>query len=264
MAEAWLKSEDKALNLLAVTSLAATAEVLGLVATVGLNTESIHDQIVKSSASGFVASERGSRILSNGWHSESSLATSLGTAYAIADAARKAHVPTPLAGTAEQLLLQAAHLATPEHDDATLVQVYLPQGQGELVSEMKSADKMMVASYQVRKETVIDLLVGIQLAATVEAMALAKALNQSRRDLFEQMVKVDGSGEVHDKCISGMLEKDAWTLADCPQAEEHGKRLADAVEKCRKIQYPCPMAVTALQQFHFAIQKGKTIKNEGR
>jgi len=264
MAESWIKSDDPALSLLAVTSIASTAEVLGLVATVGLNTQAIHDHITNSSASSFVSSERSSRILSNGWHSETPLATSLKTASAVVDAARNAHVSTPLAGTAEQLLLRAAQIGTTEHDDATVVQVYLPQNQGQLVAEMTSADKMMVASYQVRKETVVDLLVGIQLAATVEAMALAKALKQDRKKLFDELAKVDASGEVHEKCIAQMLEKDSWTLADCPEAEEHGKRLADAIEKCRKIHYPCPMAVIALQQYHFAIQGAKTIKNEGR
>jgi 3-hydroxyisobutyrate dehydrogenase len=89
-------------------------------------------------------------------------------------------------------------------------------------------------------------------------------LKQDRKKLFDELAKVDASGEVHEKCIAQMLEKDSWTLADCPEAEEHGKRLADAIEKCRKIHYPCPMAVIALQQYHFAIQGAKTIKNEGR
>jgi 3-hydroxyisobutyrate dehydrogenase len=107
----------------------------------------------------------------------------------------------------------------------------------------------------------VDLLSGIHLAASVEGMAFCKALGQDRKQMFEIISKAAGWNAMFTKYMPAMLDKDVWTLADCPGAAEVGKKLSEAVEKCRLISYPCPMGAAALQQFNFALLRDKTISN---
>lgn len=86
----------------------------------------------------------------------------------------------------------------------------------------------------------------------------------SRKTLQDIISKAAGWNAMFDKSIPGMLEKDSWSLADCPEAEEVGRKLSEAVEKCRLISYPCPMATIALQQFHFASLRNKQISGQDR
>jgi len=110
----------------------------------------------------------------------------------------------------------------------------------------------MNSNYQVSKETVKDLLCGIHLAASVEGMAFCKKLGVDSQTMYEIISKAAGWNAMFTKCIPDMLANDSWTLADCSHAKEVQAKLAEAVEKCVMIKYPCPMATAALQQFHFA------------
>jgi 3-hydroxyisobutyrate dehydrogenase len=203
-------------------------------------------------------------VLKNDWHPYSALGIILKDATIVTHAARSVHFPTPIADTAEQLYLQGVQANLLKVDDAAMVQIYLPSSQPSLVGEMASADVNMTASHQVSKDTIVDLLSGIHLAASVEGMAFCKNLGLDRAILCEIISKAAGYNEMFVKCVPGMLEKDEWTLADCPQAEEVGKKLGEAVEKCAKIGYPCPMASVALQQYRFAGLKKKTIGGQDR
>jgi 3-hydroxyisobutyrate dehydrogenase len=85
-----------------------------------------------------------------------------------------------------------------------------------------------------------------------------------RSILCEIISKAAGYNEMFVKCIPAMLENDEWSLADCEQAEEVGRKLGEAVEKCGRIGFPCSMASAALQQFAFAKLRGKTIGGQDR
>lgn len=203
-------------------------------------------------------------VLKNDWHPYSALGIILKDAIIVTHTARSAQFPTPIADTAEQLYLQGVQANLLKVDDAALVQLYLPSAQPSLVSEMTAADVNMTASHKVSNDTIVDLLAGIHLAASVEGMAFCKNLGLDRKVLCEIISKAAGWNEMFVKCVPGMLEGDSWSLADCPQAEEVGKKLGEAVEKCAKIGYPCPMASVALQQFMFAGLRRKEIGGQDR
>lgn len=251
-------------QLLAATNIISASEAMGLAATVGLNTQAVAETVNKSDAASFMFENRAPHMLKNDWHPYSALGIILKDAMIVTDTARKSQFPTPMADTAEQLYLQGVQAGLLKEDDAALVQLYLPRSQGDLVGQMTKADVNMRASHQVSKDTIVDLLAGIHLAASVEGMAFCKHLDMSRKTLYEIISKAAGWNAMFDKSIPGMLEKDSWSLADCPEAEEVGRKLADAVEKCRLISYPCPMASIALQQFNFAKLRNKTIPGQDR
>ncbi|KAK6420700.1 hypothetical protein LTR95_016909 [Oleoguttula sp. CCFEE 5521] len=244
-------------QLLAATNIISASEAMGLAATVGLNTKAVMDHVNESDAASFMFENRAPHMLKNDWHPYSALAIILKDAGIVTDTARKEQWPTPLASTAENEYLRGVQAGFLRDDDAKLVQLYLPKSQGDLVAKCVDADVMMTASHQVSKDTIVDLLSGIHLAASVEGMAFCKKLGVDSKTMYEIISKAAGWNAMFTKCIPAMLEKDSWSLADCKEAVEVGKKLAEAVKKCSQINYPCPMAASALQQFSFAVQEGK-------
>ncbi|KAK3719315.1 hypothetical protein LTR37_004534 [Vermiconidia calcicola] len=251
-------------QLLAGTNIISASEAMGLAATVGLNTQAVADAVNKSDGASFMFENRAPHMLNSDWSALSALGIILKDTTIVTDAAREISFPVPLANTAHFTYLQGVQAGMLKEDDAKLVQLYLPNSQGELVAEMSKADVKMNSSHQVSKETIVDLLSGIHLAASVEGMAFCKELGQDRKLMYEIISKAAGWNAMFTKCIPGMLEKDSWSLAECPEATEVAKKLSEAVEKCRLIQYPCPMAAAALQKYTFASLENKTIGSQGR
>ena len=246
-------------QLLAGTNIISASEALGLAATVGLNTQAVTDYVNKSDAASFMFENRAPHMLNDDWSALSALAIILKDTTIVTDAARGVEFPATLANTAHFTYLKGVQAGMLKEDDAKLVQLYLPPTQGSLVAQMSTADVKINSSHQVSKDTIVDLLSGIHLAASVEGMAFCKALGQDRKLMYEIVSKAAGWNAMFTKYMSSMLGKDSWTLADCPGAAEVGKKLSEAVEKCRLISYPCPMAAAALQQFNFALLKDKTV-----
>jgi len=246
-------------QLLAATNIISASEAMGLAATVGLNTQAVMEQVNGSDAASFMFENRSPHMLNSDWSALSALGIILKDTTIVTDAAREAQFPAPLANTAHFTYLQGVQAGLLREDDAKLVQLYLPKSQGELVAQMSKADTKMTSSHQVSKDTVVDLLGGIHLAASVEGMAFCKALGQDRKQMYEIISKAAGWNAMFTKCMPAMLEKDSWTLADCKEAPEVAKKLSEAVERCRVMQYPCPMAAAALQQYAFATLGEKSV-----
>ncbi|KXS94022.1 hypothetical protein AC579_1163 [Pseudocercospora musae] len=251
-------------QLLAATNIISASEALGLAATVGLNTQTVTDYVNQSDGASFMFGNRAPHMLKNDWHPYSALAIIQKDCLIVTDTARKVHFPLPLVTTAEQLYLQGEEAGLLRVDDAALVQLYLPKSQPDLVGQMATADVNMTKSHQVSKGTIAELLAGIHLAASVEGMAFCKKLGMDRKTMYEIISKAAGWNAMFTKSIPGMLEKDRWTLADCPEAKDVGSKLSEAVDKCRLIQYPCPMASIALQQYYFTGLLDKTISDQSR
>ena len=239
-------------QLLAATNIISASEAMGLAATVGLNTQAVMEHVNKSDGASFMFENRAPHMIKNDWHPYSALGIILKDAGIVTEAARKEAFPTPLASTAEQEYLRGVQAGFLKDDDAKLVQLYLPKDKGDLVAKSAEADVKMNSNYQVSKETVKDLLCGIHLAGSVEGMAFCKKLGVDSQTMYEIISKAAGWNAMFTKCIPDMLANDSWTLADCSHAKEVQAKLAEAVEKCVMIKYPCPMATAALQQFHFA------------
>lgn len=251
-------------QLLAATNIISASEALGLAATVGLNTKAVTEHVNSSDAASFMFSNRAPHMLQNDWHPYSALGIILKDAGIVADTARRDHFPTPIVDTAEQLYLQGEAAGLLKLDDAALVHLYLPSAQPSLVHEMAEADVKMASSHKVSKDTIVDLLAGIHLAASVEGMAFCKHLDIPRQIMYEIISKAAGWNAMFTKHIPGMLEKDVWTLEACPAAEEVGAKLKAAVRLCEDLGYPCPMAGIALQQFAFAGLRSKKIGRQER
>jgi 3-hydroxyisobutyrate dehydrogenase len=252
-------------QLLAATNIITASEAMGLAATVGLNTQAVLEHVQKSDGDSFMFSNRAPHMINSDWQALSALSIILKDTYIVTDTARAEQFPAPLATTAHYTYLQGVQAGLLKDDDAKLVQLYLPPSQGELVAEMSEADVNMRSSHQISKDTIVELLTGIHLAASVEAMAFCKHLGGiDRKLMYEIFEKAAGWNAAFSKYIPAMLEKDEWTLADCEGAHEVHEKLSEAVNKCRLIRYPCPMAAAALQQFNFAALREKKLTSLSR
>lgn len=202
-------------------------------------------------------SNRSPHQLENDWSVLSALGIILKDTGIVTDVARAAQFPSPLANTAHDSYLSGVRAGLLKEDDAKLIELYLSKAERDLVHRLavpkqdSSDSARSVGKHGITKETVSDLLAGIHLAASVEGMAFAAALGQDRKVMYEIISKAAGWNAMFTKYIPGMLEKDEWNLGACPHAEEVGRKLSVAVEKCRELHFPCPMAAAALQQFYF-------------
>lgn len=239
-------------QLLAATNIISASEAMGLAATVGINTQNVYDHVNQSDGASFMFENRAPHMINGDWSALSALGIILKDTYIVTDVARAESFPAPLSTTAHYLYLQGVQAGMLKEDDAKLVQLYLSASQGDLVAQASKADANVASSHQVGKETIVELLSGIHLAASVEGMAFCKALGQDRKQMYEIISKAAGWNAMFTKHIPDMLEKDSWSLRDCAGAAEVGKKLSAAVDKCRLMGYPCSMGAAALQQFAFA------------
>lgn len=239
-------------QLLAATNIISASEAMGLAATVGLNTRSVYEHVNRSAGASFMFENRVPHMLKNDWHPYSALAIILKDARIVNDVARAQSTCTPLAATAEQEYLRGLQMGMLRDDDARLVQMYLPKSEGDAVARATTADALMVASHQVSKDTIVDLLEGIHLAASVECMAFCKTLDIDRKIMYEIIGRAAGGSAAFVTYIAKLVEGDRWSLADCADAALVRERLARAVDRCHQLRYPCPMASQALQQYDFA------------
>jgi len=258
-------------QLMAATNIISTSEAMGLAATVGLNTKKAFEHVKANDGTSFMFENRGPHMLADDWSPLSALGIIWKDAGIVCDAAQEIRFPAFMASTAEQLYRRGNDEGMLKDDDAKLVQMYLPSDKGSLVAQKSSADERINASHQVSADTVNDLLAGIHLAASVEALAFCKALGMDTKLMYEIISKAAGWCKMFTEHMPQMLEKNEWTLAHCKDADAVRERLVcfelvdcradivliailqeNAVDKCRQIKYPCPMASMALQQFYFA------------
>ncbi|KAF2219639.1 NAD binding domain of 6-phosphogluconate dehydrogenase-domain-containing protein [Elsinoe ampelina] len=240
-------------QLLAATNIISASEAMGLAAAAGLDARDVYEYVkTEGRGTSFMFENRAPHMLDDDWTVLSALGIIWKDAGIVVDAAKEVRFPVPLANAAEQLYVMGHVRGLLKEDDARLVVMYLPEGEGAKVGQLAGKGEKAKGKGGIGKEEVDDLLAGVHLAASVEAMAFCKALGMERKMMYEIISKAAGWCKVYTTYIEEMLEADEWTLKNCKGAEEIRKRLEGVVDKCRAIGFPCQMASTALQQYYFA------------
>lgn len=239
-------------QLLAATNIILASEAMGLAATAGLNTQKVFEHVKENDGTSFMFENRAPHMLADDWSPLSALGIILKDAGIVNATARAGYFPTPLANVAEQLYLQGLQAGLLRDDDAKMVTMYLASSSPSQVKECAEADVKMRSNHQISADTINDLLAGVHLAASVEAMAFCKHLEMDRKMMYEIISKAAGWCEMFTKHIPAMLEKDEWTLASCKDSQAVLERLERAIDRCKAVKYPCSMAAAALQQYYFA------------
>lgn len=243
-------------QLLAATNIISACEALALAATVGLNTRKVYDHLTDPNGcagASFFVQNRVPHMLTSDWSALSALSVIFKDTTIVTSATRAAQCPAPLANTAHTLYLQGIERGMLKEDDAKLVQLYLPSSTPNLVADKSTAHANLRSSHQISADTIADLLAGIHLAASLEAMQFCKALDQDRRQMCEIISKAAGWNEMFTRVVPGLVEGDEWGLGVLgEEGREVGRKLGSAVGKCLAVGFPCPMGSAALAQFQFA------------
>lgn len=205
-------------QLLAATNIILASEAMGLAATAGLNTQKVFEHVKANDGTSFMFENRAPHMLADDWSPLSALGIILKDAGIVTATGRAGYFPTPLANMAEQLYLQGLQAGLLRDDDAKMVTMYLASSSASAVKECKDADVKMRSNHQISADTVNDLLAGVHLAASVEAMAFCKFLEMDRKMMYEIIAKAAGWNKMFTEHIPAMLEKDEWTLAACKDA----------------------------------------------
>ncbi|MEY8043016.1 NAD(P)-dependent oxidoreductase [Saccharopolyspora cebuensis] len=121
----------KAINqLLAGVHIAAAAEAVALARGIGLDPSVVVEALSQGAASSFMLADRGPRMLdayADGAEVRSRLDIFVKDMGIVTDLARDAHVPTPLAGAAQQLYLLGERAGLAAADDSSVVTVLSPK-----------------------------------------------------------------------------------------------------------------------------------------
>jgi len=212
-------------QLMAATNIISASEAMGLAATVGLNTRKVFEHVKANDGTSFMFENRTPHMLADDWSPLSALGIIWKDAGIVCDAAQEIRFPAVMAATAEQLYRRGNAEGMLKDDDAKLVQMYLGSSSGSLVAQKSTADEKINASHQVSADVVNDLLAGIHLAASVEALAFCKALDMDTKLMYEIISKAAGWCKMFTEHMPAMLEKNEWTLAHCEGAEKVRDRL---------------------------------------
>ncbi|MFC7343993.1 NAD(P)-dependent oxidoreductase [Saccharopolyspora griseoalba] len=123
----------KAINqLLAGVHIAAAAEAVAMARALGLDPATVIDALSKGAAGSFMLSDRGPRMVEaydQGAEVRSRLDIFVKDMGIVTDIAKQAHVPTPLAATAQQLYLLGERAGLGDSDDSSVVTVLSPKDQ---------------------------------------------------------------------------------------------------------------------------------------
>lgn len=121
----------KAINqLLAGVHIAAAAEAVAMARALGLDPGTVIDALSKGAAGSFMLADRGPRMIEaygDGAEVRSRLDIFVKDMGIVADIAKQAHVPTPLASAAQQLYLLGERAGLASSDDSSVVTLLSPK-----------------------------------------------------------------------------------------------------------------------------------------
>lgn len=124
--------------------------------------------------------------------------------------------PCPLSAVTEQIYLSASSNGTGRQDDAGIVRAYLPVESPSLVSHLTTAQQPDdVAS---KTSLVLNLLEGIHLAATVEALALANKCGLDVKYVYEIISNAAGTSRVFENRGPGIVDGSLTSPVSLSQA----------------------------------------------
>lgn len=162
----------------------------------------------------------------------------------ITTSARENHFPTPLSSTAEQVYLAALSQGYASKDDSSMVRQYYPTPIAN-VSGTKDTASL---------DLILDLMQGINLVATAEAIAFARHLKTDLAQYYHLVSNAAGASRV--------FNEKAWEMMDGSKAgggrslDEAIETLEAVVQKARDMHVPLHLGNAALNVLLLARRRG--------
>ena len=124
---------------------------------------------------------------------------------------RDSRLALPLVSTAEQLYMTSISAGWGKEDDSVLVRLYLP-GRPDLVTQLATRP-IEVGQPLLSVSDVADLMVGVHLAVTMEAMSFCGHLGIDSNMMFDVVSNAAGASSVFVKFFSKLQEAN-WRIKE--------------------------------------------------
>lgn len=228
-------------------NIAMASEAMGLAAAAGINTQQAFEELKNSEGDSFMLRNRVPFMLNPGLPTNSAITIIAKDVAMITKMGRDSRLALPLVSAAEQLYRACISAGWGKEDDSVLVRLYLP-GRSDLVAKLAS-QPVDVGEPLLSVGNVADLMVGVHLAVTTEAMSFCEHMGIDSDMMFDVVSNAAGASSVFMKSFS-KLQKANWKTKKVDGIEQIRERLANAIEKAFPLQYPLFLSSAALQELN--------------
>ncbi|KAF9894768.1 hypothetical protein FE257_006658 [Aspergillus nanangensis] len=240
-------------QVLAAIHILGASEAMGLAAQLGLDAHQTAEKIIGSEAWTWMHENRFPRMVEEDWNpGASALTIILKDAGIITSSARQHRFPIPLCSTAEQIYLSALIQGWGPKDDSSMVRQYYAQP----IAEVKSAASAEEQSASL--QLVLDLMLGVNLVATAEAVSFARYLKVDLAQFHGLVAEAAGASRVFInkglEMIEGRIGENA--PAGSQTVDEAAARLETVVQKARDLHCPVHLGNAALSALYMARRHG--------
>ncbi|KAK4691413.1 hypothetical protein P7C71_g5582, partial [Lecanoromycetidae sp. Uapishka_2] len=239
-------------EIFASVNIAIASEAIGLAAAAGLNTSAAFEDLKDGDGASQMFNSRVPHMLDPSLPSYSTMTVLAKEVNIITSTGRDNQFPLPLVSTAGQLIVKALSAGWGTENDCALVRLYLP-GRENLV-EHEAKPFHYSESPPIEVEDIRNMMIGVHLVATTEAMSFCDHLGIESALMFDIVSHAAGATAIFLKTYSE-LQKGHWSLKSVTGIEEIRDNLMAAVDKTYSLRYPLFLSSAALQEFHRQLQR---------
>lgn len=239
-------------QVLAANQILSASEGLGFAARLGLDLNTVAQQIVDSEGGSWMMENRLQRLL-NEEHLPiaSAITIILKDTSIITAEARRVEYPTPMTSAAEQVYFASLSRGYGSHDDSSLIRLY-KEGNGAVgpVQGTATAD-------DAKKALVISLLKGIHLCAAAETLAFAAHVGLDLDQVFELCINAAGGSKILSQVgpsIIKILKGESAGSNDIPTLAAFAKELGAAVDEAQRLKVPIFLGNAALNLIRLSLK----------
>jgi len=218
-------------QIFAAVNIAMTSEAMGVVAAAGLNTQLAFDELKESEGGSWMFSHRVPHMLDPTLPPYSAIAIIKKDVGIITRTSRALNFDLPLLHEAERLYIAGESAGWLREDDCVIVRLYLP-GRPDLVSQQaKSFVPFELPAISI--SDVQNLMIGVHLAATSEAMSFCDRLHIDTDLMFDIVSNAAGASAAFLKHFREMQAGD-WSLSAVSGVKDIRNRLvsSDRSQRC--------------------------------
>lgn len=215
-------------QIFAGVNIAMASEAMGLAAAAGLNTRETFDELKQSEGNSWMFTHRVPPMLDPNHSPYSAITIIAKDVGIITSTSRAFKFPLPLLSTSEQLYMTGMSAGWGKEDDCAMVRLYLP-GRPDLVVQQAGS----FAGSQnpaVSVSDIKDLMVGVHLAVSAEAMSFCERLGVVNDLMYDIVNNAAGASNVLTKAYAPMGRR-GWSLKSVPDANQIRDRLVSQLQE---------------------------------
>ncbi|KAJ5809754.1 uncharacterized protein N7503_001972 [Penicillium pulvis] len=228
---------------LAGIHIAASAEAMGLAATLGLNSKEVYEIVLKSPAHSWMFEDRVLHMLVDDWTPHSALKIFVKDMRIVTSEGLLQNFPLYMATATERLYQFASRIGYGEEDDSGLVRIFLAQSPSLVSAAVQN--QRYVPENAWACDLICQLLEIVHTLAAIEALALGQALSLS----ISNLVQIIGNAADTSKPFIRVTEALGGTSAP-----------RDTVEHLRHKLYFASAVTTSCGLWHGRRRRSSTIQ----